>query len=293
MLLACRDKDQIKATKEMLMAEFEMKELGEAKKILGSEIYRDRKVGILKLSQGSYIKKVLGNFFMGQSKCVATPLAMHFKLSSNDSLQKDEEVKQMLDVPYANALGSLMYLMVCIMPDLGFDVSVNRDVGRLFGYCSGQNPVVQSYVDSDFAKDYDRGRSINGYVFQVFDGVVSWKASLQHVVALPTTEAEFIALTKGVKEAMWLKSFLTELGVEVGETLVKCDNIGAIQLSKHQVFHERSKHINVKFHFVRDVINSKVVKVAYVNTNENLVDMLTKTLPSSKFGYCCNLLQIC
>ncbi|KAD3641356.1 hypothetical protein E3N88_30580 [Mikania micrantha] len=84
-----------------------------------------------------------------------------------------------------------------------------------------------------------------------------------------------------------------ELGIEGNVAVLKCDNMGAIQWSKHQVFHERSKHINVKLHFVRDIINSKVVQVEYVNTSENLADMLTKSLPSSKFDYCCDQLQIC
>ncbi|KAJ0489574.1 putative RNA-directed DNA polymerase [Helianthus annuus] len=308
MLLACKDKAQVEATKKLLMCEFDMKELGEAKKILGMEIHRNRESGILRLTQESYVKKVLNNFFMEQSKSVQTPLAMHFKLSNKDSPQNDEEAKNMASVPYASAVGSLMYLMVCTRPDIGYAVSVvsrflsnpgklhwegvkwimrylngTRSLGIVFGKSERQDQVVQGFVDSDFAKDRDRGRSITGYVFKVLGGSVSWKASLQHVVALSTTEAEFIALTEAVKEALWLKGLISELGIVVDTAMVKCDNLGAIQLSKHQVFHERSKHISVKLHFIRDVINSKEVTVEYVDTEENAADMLTKSLPGPKF----------
>ena len=148
-------------------------------------------------------------------------------------------------------------------------------------------------MDSDFAKYLDKGRSITGYVFKVLGGTVSWKSRLQHVVALSTTESEFIALTEAVKESMWLQGFVAEMGINVQAAVICCDNLGAIQLSKHQVFHERSKHINVKLHFIRDVLQSKVVKVEYVETEKNAADMLTKCLTGSKFGFCLDVLHIC
>ncbi|KAD6795292.1 hypothetical protein E3N88_06188 [Mikania micrantha] len=201
-LVACKDKLQITAVKQLLMREFDMKELGDAKKILGMEIYRDRSLG----------------------KLVVTHIGNQFKLSKLDSPTADEEIEKMQNVPYSSAVESLMYLMVCTRPDLGYAVGLvsrylcnpgknhweavkwifrylngTKDVGLIFGQESDADSNVYGYVDADFAKDLDRGRSNTGYIFKVFSGVVSWKSTLQHIVALTTTESEYIALTEAVK----------------------------------------------------------------------------------------------
>jgi hypothetical protein len=124
MLVACRDKSIINNTKQLLMQEFYMKELGQAKKILGMEINRDRRVGLIKLSQASYLNIVLNSFYMSQSKSVSTPMGQQFKLSSRDSPKSAIEVRETEHVPYSNAVGSLMYIMVCTRPDIGYAVSL-------------------------------------------------------------------------------------------------------------------------------------------------------------------------
>lgn len=152
--------------------------------------------------------------------------------------------------------------------------------------------LVKGYVDSDFAKDKDKGISVTGYAFFVLGNLVSWKSQLQRVVALSTTEAEFIALTEGAKESIWLKGFVTDLGIVLDETEVYCDNSGAVQLSKNSMFHERTKHINVKLYFIRDLVNSGEVKVNWTDTAANPADMLTKSLPGSKFEFCTSSLGL-
>ncbi|GJQ95243.1 zinc finger, CCHC-type containing protein, partial [Tanacetum coccineum] len=147
------------------------------------------------------------------------------------------------------------------------------------------------FVDSDYAKDPDKGRSITGYAFLVQGCVVSWKATLQHVVALSTTEAEYMALTEAVKEAIWLRGLLEELGVELNTMTVNCDNHGAIHLSRNHVFHERTKHINVRYHFIREVLEAKTVKVLKVGTEHNAADALTKVVPGRKLQHCLELLK--
>ncbi|KAD3338048.1 hypothetical protein E3N88_33569 [Mikania micrantha] len=311
MLIACEDKRQIQIVKGVLMREFDMKELGSAKKILGMEIQRDRNKKLLYLSQSSYIRKVLKNYSMENCKPVMTPMAQHFKLSKSDCPVTVEEIEEMQNVPYSNAVGSLMYLMVCTRPDIGYAVSLvsrflsnpgklhwgavkwilrylngSKDLGLIFGQVNADDPLILGYVDSDFAKDLDRGRSITGYGFKVIGSMVSWKANLQHVVALSTTESEYIALTEAVKEAMWLKGFVTDLGFDQVDALVLCDSQGAVQLSKNQRFHERKKHINVKLHFIRDVIESKEVMVEQIDTLCNAADMFTKALAGSQFQNC-------
>lgn len=167
-----------------------------------------------------------------------------------------------------------------------------RDVGLLFGRHESFGSVVEGYVDSDFAKDLDGGRSITGYSFMVCGGLVSWKSTLQNVVALSTTEAEFIALTEAVKEAIWLKGFVSELGIKVDMPTVWCDNQGALQLSKNAMFHDRTKHMDVKLYFIRSIVNAKKVEVKYVETLKNGADMLTKVVPGAKFKFCLDLLGV-
>ncbi|GJS45399.1 retrovirus-related pol polyprotein from transposon TNT 1-94 [Tanacetum coccineum] len=238
MLIACKSKAEIGSTKSLFKKEFDMKELGEAK--------------------------------IDNGKSVKMPLGGHFKMSLKDCPVRDYDVERMSKVPYANAVGSFMYLMVCMRPDIAYAV--------LF--------------DSDYAKDPDKGRSITGYTFLVQGSIVSWKVTLQHVVGLSTIKAEYIALTEAVKEAIWLRGLLEELGVELNTMAVNCDNQGVIHLSQNHVFHERTKHINVHYHFIREVLEAKTVQVLKVGTKHNAADALTKMVPGLKLQHCLELLNV-
>ncbi|KAG8474632.1 hypothetical protein CXB51_031261 [Gossypium anomalum] len=218
MLIAAKDKGKIRKVKAQLSEEFEMKDLGPAKKILGMEILRNRKASKLYLSQKGYIEKVLCRFNMQSAKPVSTPLAAHFRLSSALSPQSDDEIEYMSHVPYSSAVGSLMYAMVWSCPDLSYAVSaVSRYMANpgkehwkavqwILRYLRGTTDVclqfgktkdrVIGYVDADFAGDLDRRRSLTGYVFTIGDCAISWKATLQTTVALSTTEAEYMAIKK-------------------------------------------------------------------------------------------------
>ncbi|GJZ85112.1 retrotransposon protein, putative, ty1-copia subclass [Tanacetum coccineum] len=317
MLIACKSKAEIGSAKSLLKKEFDMKELGEAKKILGMEIVRDRSRKILRVSQSGYVSKILNNFRIDNGKSVQMPLGGHFKLSLKDCPVRDCDVERMSKVPYANAVGSLMYLMVCTRPDIAYAVSVvsrylanpgknhweavkwilkylrgTANVSLVYGTDRGNHVDVTGFVDSDYAKDPDKGRSITGYAFLVQRCVVSWKATLQHVVALSTTEAEYMALTEAVKEAIWLRGLLEELGVELNTVAVNCDNQGAIHLSRNHVFHERTKHINVRYHFIKEVLKAKTVEVLKVGTEHNAADALTKVVPGHKLQHCLELLSV-
>src|SRR3954470_8650913 len=134
----------------------------------------------------------------------------------------------------------------------------------------------------------DSRKSISGYVFTMFGTAISWKATLQKVVALSTTEAEYIALT----EALWLEGFAKELKLQGRSITVKCDNQSAIHLLKNSAYHERTKHIDVRLHFFRGVIERGEVQVLKVSTEDNAADMITKTLPSCKFFHCMQLIKL-
>ncbi|KAL5768311.1 hypothetical protein ACOSQ2_015094 [Xanthoceras sorbifolium] len=314
MLIAAKKLSDIDKLKKQLKNEFEMKDLGAAKKILGMEIKRNRKEGKLFLTQRGYIEKVLERFGMKNAKPVSTPLAAHFRLSAALSPKTESEKRYMTRVPYSSAVGSIMYAMVCTRPDISHAVSVVsrymscpgkahwNAVKWILRYLRGTSEAclefsrssssLVGFVDSDYAGDLDKRRSLTGYVFTLGGSAVSWKASLQPVVALSTTEAEYIAITEVIKEALWLRGLYGELSSCSDATTIFCDSQSAIHLTKDQMFHERTKHIDIKFHFVRDIIAQGQVTVKKISTHDNPADMLTKSLPNVKFKHCLNLISI-
>ncbi|GJW92213.1 transposable element [Tanacetum coccineum] len=210
MLVAAKDMEEIKKLKILLNTEFDMKDLGAARKILGMEIIRDRKHGKLFLSQKSYIEKIISRFGMSSAKSVNTPFSANFRLSTAYAPQSEAEIEYMSRIPYASAVGSLMYVMVCTRPDIAHAMSVVsrymahpgkehwNAVKRIFRYLKGTSDVgliyggereylVAGYSDSDYAADLDARRSLTGYVFTIGSSVAA-------------------------KEGIWLKGLIEDLG---------------------------------------------------------------------------------
>jgi hypothetical protein len=220
---------------------------------------------------------------MHDAKKFTTPITPHFKLSSTQCPVTDEDIEYMSRVPYSSAVDSLMYAMVCSCPDLSYAMSLVsrymtnpskeywKDVQWIFRYLRGTSKAclkfgrtvkgLIGYVDSDFAADLDKRRSLTGYVFTVGECVVSWRATLQPVVAQSTTEAEYMAITEACKESIWLKGLYAELCGDDSCVNMFCDSQSAIYLTKDQMFHERTKHIDVKYHYVRDIVAQGKLKV--------------------------------
>ena len=311
MLIVGQDAERISTLKKDLSKSFDMKDLGPAKQILGMEIARDRKAGKLWLSQEKYIERVLERFNMKHAKPVSTPLASHFKLSKRVCPTTEKEKASMSSIPYSSAVGSLMYAMVCTRPDIAHSVGlVSRYLSNpgkahwdavkwIFRYLRGTSklclcygggkPILEGFTDADMAGDVDSRKSTSGYVFTFSRGAISWQSKLQKCVALSTTEAEYIAAVEASKEMLWLKRFLRELGLEQGEYVVLCDSQSAIDLSKNSMYHARTKHIDVRYHWLRNVIEEKMMKLKKVHTNKNGADMLTKVVPASKLDVCSKL----
>ena len=314
MLIAAKSKKEITTLKAHLSSEFEMKDLGAAKKILGMEITRNRDSRVLFLSQQNYIKKVLHRFNMHDAKSVSTPIAPHFKLSASQYPVSDEDVEYMSRVPYSSAAGSLMYAMVCSRPDLSYAMSlVSRYMANpgkkhwkavqwIFRYLRGISKAclkfgrtgggLVGYVDSDFAADLDKRGSLTGYVFTVGGCAISWKATLQDVPAQSTTEAEYMAIHEACKESVWLKGLFAELCGDDSCIQLFCDSQSAIYLTKDQMFHERTNHIDIKYHYVRHVVAQDKLKVCKISTHDNPADMMTKPVPVAKFELCSSLVGI-
>jgi hypothetical protein len=164
------------------------------------------------------------------------------------------------------------------------------DARLVFGNGDG---ALTGYVDSDFGGDLDKMRSLTGCVFTLGECAISWKSQLQSTVALSSSKAEYMIITKAIKEAIWLNAFVGELCSFVGLIVVFCDNQSAIHLTKDRMHHERTKHIDIRYHFVRDVVSEGKVLVKKISMEKNLVDMLTKPLPIIKFKFCKNSMAVC
>ena len=146
--------------------------------------------------------------------------------------------------------------------------------------------MLTGYSDADMARDVDSRKSTSGYLITFAGGAISWQSRLQKCIALSTTEAEFIAITEGCKEIIWMKKFLQELGQNQESYVLYCDSQSAIHLSKNSTFHSRSKHIDVRYHWIRDMLESKLLKIEKIHTKDNGADMMTKALPKEKIEAC-------
>ncbi|KAG2758708.1 Retrovirus-related Pol polyprotein from transposon TNT 1-94 [Phytophthora cactorum] len=223
----------------------------------------------------------------------------------------------MANVPYRNAVGCLMYLMVGTRPDLAAAVGVLSQFAadpcpthwqalkRVFRYIQGTKTHgiefqgscedgLQGYSDADWAGDIESRRSTSGYAFMMNGGCISWRSKKQRTVALSSTEAEYMALSEATQEAVWLKVFLCELGEMANDEAVKIyeDNQGSIALAKNPEFHKRTKHIDIRYHFVREKVEDGQVVLQYVSTTDMLADIMTKPIPATQFGVLRNKLGI-
>ena len=238
MLIAAKSMVEVNKLKSLLSKEFDMKDLGATKKIIEMEIHRDRASRRLWLSQYSYVKRVLEMFNMNNAKPVSTHLANHFRLSTNQYPKIDDEAKDMSKVLYASAVGCLMYAMVCTRPNLAHVVSVVSkflsNLGRMhwdavkwiFRYLKGTTDYdimfskqqsdhsIRGYVDADYVGDLNGRRSTTGYVFTLGGEPICWKSMIQSLVALSTTESEYMAMVEVAKESLWLTGLVKELGIQ-------------------------------------------------------------------------------
>ncbi|KAK8569112.1 hypothetical protein V6N12_007644 [Hibiscus sabdariffa] len=307
-LIIGNDIPTLQSVKAWLSSCFSMKDLGETTYILGVKIYRDRSRRLLGLSQSTYIDKVLKRFNMEASKKRFLPMTHGISLSKEMCPSTSQERERMSQVPYASAIGSIMYAMICTRPDLSYALSMTsryqanpgeghwvavknilkylrRTMDVFLVYGGEEQLSIKGYTDASFQTDKDDSRSQSGFVFRLNGGAVSWKSSKQDTVADSTTEAEYIAASEAAKEAVWIKKFITELGVvpSISDALeLYCDNNGAIAQAKEPKSHQRSKHILRRFHLIREIVDRGDVEICKVHTDDNIADPLTKPLSQQK-----------
>ncbi|CAL1413563.1 unnamed protein product [Linum trigynum] len=214
---------------------------------------------------------------MSKAKAVSTPLGGHFKLSVKHCPTSDEEKEAMENVPYASVVGSLMYAMVCTRSDIAHVVGI---VSRFLSNPGKEHWRAVKWILRYLRGDVDSRKSTSGYMMTFAGATVLWQSKLQKCVALSTTEAEYIAVTEACKEMLWLKKFLQELGIKQERYVLYCDSQSAIHLCQNPTFHSRSKH------WIRDVLEEKLLELNKVHTDDNGSDMMTKSLPSGKHIFC-------
>ena len=130
-------------------------------------------------------------------------------------------------------------------------------------------------------------------IFTLSGGPIYWRSTLQSLVAMSTTEVEYMAVAEAAKEALWLKGLVKVLGLNQGGVQLHCDSQSAIYLAKHQVYHARTKHIDVRFHKIRELTVTREIILEKIDTSENAADMLMQLVPTNKFKHCLDLISVC
>ena len=304
-LFMSQNPDMLEKFKNHLNKDLEVKYSGLAKYCLGINFRQEK--GIVTMSQSSYINELLKRFEMSDAKTVNSPMDISVKLKRSENCENL--------FPYRELVGGLMYLAVSTRPDIANTVSklsqfltcydnthwtaakrVLRylkktiNFGLIFRHT---NDSLFGFTDSDWGNCPDNRKSYTGYCFILSGSVISYESRKQVTVALSSTESEYMALSDGTKEAIYLKKLLNELCSDgLGKVRIFVDNIGAIKLAENPVFHKRTKHIDIRHHFVREALRNEQIEICHVPTEEMGADILTKPLPSSKHFKCLDMLGI-
>jgi hypothetical protein len=314
-LIASLSKEDIEEAKTIFKAEYKMKDLGNISRYLGLDVTQSTDRSSLQISQRSYIQEILRTYGFSDCNPTATPMDPGMILQKSQ-----EEVNVELQQKYQEAIGSLMYVMVQTRPDIAYAVSTVAQfssnpndmhwnaVKRIFRYLKGslnlgieysrgtkQAEILTGYSDADYAGDQDTRRSTSGFVFMLAGGPITWASKKQTSVALSTCEAEYMAMSKASTEAMWLRKLLhetdfstpssppqTNLDIEI-KPILYADNQGAIALAANPVFHNKTKHIENQYHYIRERLTEESIEIKHIFTDNMIADGLTKPLPRIRF----------
>jgi hypothetical protein len=285
------NRENVNKIKNILEQNFKMKDLGKLGKIVGIEVERTKEY--TKIHQNGFIRDLIEKFRMTDAHTSETPILL------NDNKNDNSPAYQSLE-QYQSLVGSLIYISTKTRPDIAFAVHevstkmsnpTTKDwlaAKRILRYLKGTqnvgivyqalgNGLLIGFADASFAPKREDRKSIGGYCFILNGGAITWKSKKQSIIALSSCEAELIALTESVKEGQWLQKLFENFGL-YHTLIVNEDNQSTVKIAENSVFSDRSKHIQIRFHFLKDLINEKKLQLLYCHTKSNTADILTKGL---------------
>ena len=294
--------EEIKRRKGEIGKVWEIKDVGETEYFLGMRVQQDLDSGTIRLTQRPYWEHVLNRFGLDNITPRNVPLPVGIVLSSNMSPETDSEKWEMRDKPYRSLLGSIMWGQLATRPDLSFPVSLlacfqanpgiehwnallhvvgyiknTLDYGLTYSRDFDISPTA--FVDADYGGCRDTWRSTSGYVFMMAGGPVTWSSKRQATVALSTVEAEYVAMSRCAQQMSWMHSWLNEVEINYSRPgIIRGDSRGAIALTKNTKDHGKVKHIDIRHHYIRDLLQSGVINIERVSSVDNLADLFTKPL---------------
>ena len=301
-LIVATKTTEMNEIKRSLTSRFKMKDLGKLHHCLGITVEYDESRRSLWLHQRPYILAMLEKFGLSQAKTVPTPANLNVKL------RKDDETSKLVDPTlYQSMVGSLLYAAIatrsnisqavgaaskcCSNPIEAHLTAVKRILRYLketinlgLKYKKSESGTLVGYSDADFAGDLDDRRSTSGNLFLFAGCPVSWYSKKQPTVSLSTAEAEYISLSGATQEGVWLRRLLSDFKLhQEAPTVIKEDNQGTIAIARNPVSYSRTKHIDIKYHYIRETILNGYVTLEYCPTKQMLADLLTKPLPRDRF----------
>jgi len=303
--LASNDEALLQKMKEVLAKCFRMTDLGPIHHILGLHITRDHES--ISINQTRYTNQLLKKYRMSECHPTSTPLDTSIKLLP---LPSDEE--PMDKHLYRSAVGSLLHLAIVSRPDIATAVGmvarhIERPgknhwiaVKRILRYLKGtvshglvyrsnnndQNIALDVFCDADWAGDAEKRKSTTGFVAMMANAAIAWKSVRQECTALSSVEAEYVAAATAAREVVWLRRFLNELGYQQAPTIMRIDNEGARELATNAMISARTKHIELRYHYIRECINNNDIELIHCPSKGNTADIFTKALPEPRFRQC-------
>lgn len=292
--------EYVRTMKNRFMKKWECRDLGKISEYLGMRIQHINNK--IYLDQMAYLEKVLERFNLHKdAKTAITPLPSGYVPQENK-----EPVNPRLRQRFQEVIGSLLYIMLGTRPDISYAVtklarySANPSIDHLTKalyicrYLAGtrnyaliydgkEDHGIEAYTDSDWAADTNDRKSITGFFFKLAGAVISWRSHTQKTIALSSTEAEYMALSDCGKQATWYRSLLGEAGISIGHIPIYGDNQGSIFIASNPVQEKRTKHIDIRFHHIRQLLEEDLIKLFFLPGSDNPADMLTKNLGHIKF----------
>ena len=291
----------VKLKKTLSSQQFKMKDLGPVESYLGMRIVRNRPKHIIWLDQVSYVENALKWFNLQNANSTQTPLPANIHIELSKEVSSSEQTSL-----YQQMIGTLMYASLGTRPDISYAVTrlsrysnnpskehlhyVKHVLKYLVGtknlrlkYDGSSHAGLIGFSDSDWAENKDDRHSTSGHVFLMANCAISWKSKRQHTVATSVGEAEYMELSDTSKQSAWLRSFATEINFPPsGPTPICADNQSAIFLSINPAVERRTKHVDIRYHYIREQVEEEKVDLYHIPGEDNPADLFTKPLPAIK-----------